>query len=93
MYCSIIYRDLKPENIGFDIRGDCKLFDFGLARELRPNLKNTDGLYALTGLTGSRRYMAPEVVLCKVRYQQYQKKIIIQLCTSIYTHINFSFYQ
>lgn len=62
---NIIYRDLKPENIGFDIRGDCKLFDFGLARELRPNLKTTDGLYTLTGLTGSKRYMAPEVVLCK----------------------------
>lgn len=61
----IIYRDVKPNNIGFDVRGDVKLFDFGLSRELRPCDKVKDGLYKLTGVTGSRRYMAPEVVLCK----------------------------
>ena len=32
---NIIFRDLKPDNVGFDCRGDCKLFDFGLAKELR----------------------------------------------------------
>lgn len=60
-----MYRDIKPNNIGFDVRGDLKLFDFGLCRELRPCDKVEDGLYKLTGVTGSRRYMAPEVVLCK----------------------------
>jgi len=30
----IIFRDLKPENCGFDVRGDVKLFDFGLAKEI-----------------------------------------------------------
>jgi len=30
----IIHRDIKPENIGFDVRGDVKIFDFGLAREI-----------------------------------------------------------
>jgi len=59
----IIYRDLKPDNIGFDIRGDVKLFDFGLAKELDPSLKSAgcDELYELSGNTGSLRYMAPEV--------------------------------
>lgn len=56
---SIIYRDLKPDNIGFDVRGDVKLFDFGLSREL-PERKLDDGTYHMTGDTGSPRYMAPE---------------------------------
>lgn len=63
----IIYRDLKPENIGFDIRDDIKLFDFGLATEMKPSRKCDEysddycSLYRLTGMTGSPRYMANEV--------------------------------
>jgi len=46
--------------------GDAKLFDFGLAKELKPKdlVSPPDG-YEASGMTGSRRYMAPEVVLCK----------------------------
>mmetsp|Transcript_11789 Transcript_11789/g.34614 ORF Transcript_11789/g.34614 Transcript_11789/m.34614 type:complete len:513 (-) Transcript_11789:187-1725(-) len=61
----LVYRDIKPDNMGFDVRGDIKVFDFGLCKELTPKLKNKDGTYDLTGMTGSRRYMAPEVVMCK----------------------------
>ncbi|CAB9501500.1 Protein kinase [Seminavis robusta] len=58
----IIYRDLKPDNIGFDIRGDVKLFDFGLAKELDASMKfGCTELYELSGNTGSLRYMSPEV--------------------------------
>lgn len=56
----LIYRDIKLENIGFDIRGDVKLFDFGLCKELKAEDKLKDGLYKLTKQTGSFRYMAPE---------------------------------
>jgi serine/threonine protein kinase len=42
--------------MGFTADGILKLFDFGLARELDPSLNRK-----LTGCTGSRRYMAPEV--------------------------------
>ena len=57
---SIIYRDLKPENVGFDVAGTLKLFDFGLCKEIIEEKG-----FEMTGLTGSRCYMAPEVVLCQ----------------------------
>ena len=61
----ILYRDIKADNIGFTVRGDVRIFDFGLAKELKAKdlVKKPDG-YESTGLTGSRRYMAPEVVRC-----------------------------
>jgi serine/threonine protein kinase len=64
-FCSITYRDIKPDNIGFDVRGDVKIFDFGLAKEFDPNSKDKDGFYQLTSDTGSPRYMATEVALGK----------------------------
>jgi serine/threonine protein kinase len=62
---SIVYRDLKPDNAGYDIRQDVKVFDFGLAKELTDRDRVGLDQYKASGLTGSRRYMAPEVVLCK----------------------------
>lgn len=58
----ITYRDIKPDNIGFDIRGDVKVFDFGLAKELN-EIHRVDGtdVFKLTKRCGSPRYMAPEV--------------------------------
>jgi serine/threonine protein kinase len=48
----IVFRDLKPDNMGFDENGVLKLFDFGLAKELKSNMKHDDGKYDLTGNTG-----------------------------------------
>ena len=44
-------------------RGDIKIFDFGLARELRESDRDPDneGMFRLSNMTGSFRYMAPEV--------------------------------
>lgn len=54
---------VQPENIGVDARGVLKVFDFGLAKELkrRDLVQPPDG-YRATGVTGSRRYMSPEVI-------------------------------
>lgn len=62
---SIIHRDLKPDNIGFDFQDELKLYDFGLAKDLRLCEKDENGLYRLTPNTGTLRYMAPEVLTGK----------------------------
>jgi serine/threonine protein kinase len=42
----------KPDNIGFDVRGDVKIFDFGLAREFPPDNIMVNGTYQMSGKTG-----------------------------------------
>lgn len=49
----IVLQDLKPENIGFDMNGEVRLFDFGMAYELG------DG--SVTRTCGTPRYLAPEI--------------------------------
>lgn len=62
---NVMYRDIKPDNIGFDVRGDVKVFDFGLAKEYKECDRSSNGDFKFTVFTGSPRYMAPEVFLRK----------------------------
>jgi serine/threonine protein kinase len=68
--CRLLHRDLKPNNVGFAASGRVVLFDFGLCKLWSTRSGGDDeydleDLRQLTGLTGSLRYMAPEVALCK----------------------------
>jgi serine/threonine protein kinase len=58
----IVYRDLKLSNIGLNSDGVVKLFDLGLAKELKVNdKKGKEDKYKLSGKTGSFHTMPPEV--------------------------------
>jgi len=62
---NVIFRDLKPDNVGFDMRGNVKLFDFGLIKELENASSGRSNDLMSGGAVGSRRYMAPEVAMEK----------------------------
>ena len=47
--------------VGFTLDGTVKVIDFGLARILDNAVPSSDEVYAMSGETGSLRYMAPEV--------------------------------
>jgi len=65
----IIHRDLKPANLLLTEEDHLKVSDFGLCKTLQK--VNEDGTpYQMTGNTGTRRYMAPEVVLCNPKYDE-----------------------
>lgn len=57
----IIHRDIKSANIGFDVRGDLKLFDFGLSRLLPNTLTGEDDEGYCMSRVGTKFYIAPEV--------------------------------
>jgi len=62
---AIIHRDLKPRNLLLHDAGHLKVGDFGLGKLLEPLGADEEAMYAMTGETGSYRYMAPEVFMHK----------------------------
>ncbi|WP_285574726.1 serine/threonine-protein kinase [Geothrix limicola] len=54
----VVHRDIKPANVLFDVRGDAKIMDFGLAAPVAATMGKEAG-----DLIGSPRYMSPEQIL------------------------------
>jgi serine/threonine-protein kinase len=54
----VVHRDIKPGNVLFDVRGDAKIMDFGLAAPVAATVAGEEGV-----LIGSPRYMSPEQIL------------------------------
>lgn len=58
---NIVFRDIKPDNIGFTKDDEIKIFDFGLAKELRRERYVGPNKYHGSA-AGSFRYMSPEMM-------------------------------
>jgi len=63
----IMHRDLKPSNLLLSEHDHLKVSDFGLCKTMQ-KVKEDGSPYSMTGCTGTKRYMAPEVVLSKPDY-------------------------
>lgn len=87
----VIHRDLKPGNLMLTRANRVKIGDFGLSKTMSVRNKmpqNVDDNFAMTGETGSYRYMAPEVF----RHEFYGTSVDVYAASMIYYQL-FSFQQ
>ena len=68
---NIIHRDIKPENLLIDSKNyKLKLCDFGFARKIKQNIKNTKNskIELLTDYVATRWYRSPELLISNGKY-------------------------
>jgi len=58
--CRQIHRDLKPANVLINNRGDVKIGDFGVAKDMEKNSRETSEDAAAQTFVGTLTYMSPE---------------------------------
>ena len=80
----IMHRDLKPSNLLLSEHDHLKVSDFGLCKTLA-KVKEDGTPYSMTGCTGTKRYMAPEVVLSK---PDYDLKVDVYSMAMIFWYMN-----
>ncbi len=56
----IIHRDIKPANVMISANSQCKILDFGLAKDAAPKTAPSEELTAHGALLGTPSYMSPE---------------------------------
>ena len=54
----VVHRDLKASNVMLDVKGDVRLMDFGIAKQL--GVEATVGATAVGSIIGTPEYMSPE---------------------------------
>lgn len=75
------HRDMKPENLLIGADDNCKIADFGLAREIRSRPPFTD-------YVSTRWYRAPEVLLRSVKYNSPIDMWAVQSTTWRFLHVD-----
>ena len=79
----VIHRDLKPGNLLLTVEGHLKVADFGLSKLFEGAHM---GQYQMTGVTGTLRYMAPEVIERKKKRECVRERVCESVSESVRKH-------
>lgn len=64
---NVCHRDIKPQNIILDLGYECSLIDFGISKKL----KKEEFDKTTTGVKGTFKYLAPELMSKKAKDKSY----------------------